>query len=237
MYIPKFNFFHKDQSYAPMYSDLEKDENVGLTSSEQLGDAPTIKELPGHLNEVKFNGSIRWPSPYRGPPSPEVDRAWNDISIVRPLDLPITAESFLDIGSDPDTAAKNAPEFGGGYFAVPEFTHQLHCVNLLRKVSHFKFSYYNAIDPDFTDNIDVFKVHIDHCVEMLRQFVMCNADAGIVTAHWIEQRNRPWPDFNTKHVCRDFEGLLDWTREHQLPEGTPYMPMKPAGAKSMSSPP
>jgi hypothetical protein len=62
---------------------------------------------------------------------------------------------------------------------------------------------------------------------------MCHADAGIVTAHWIEQRNRPWPDFNTKHVCKDFNGLLDWTRKNQLPEGTPYMPLKPVGAKAL----
>jgi hypothetical protein len=38
-------------------------------------------------------------------------------------------------------------------------------------------------------------------------------------------------------VCRDFSGLLDWIREHQLPEGAPYMPLKPAGAKALQSPP
>ncbi|KAK4158884.1 hypothetical protein QBC43DRAFT_348318 [Cladorrhinum sp. PSN259] len=171
--------------------------------------APILEDLDPGLQESRFNGSIRWPSPYRGPPSREVDAAWNRISIVRPLDLKISKEDFHTIGVNPDTAAVNAPEHGGGYFMVPEFTHQLHCVNLLRKASHFKYAYYKAHDPDFRDNEETFKVHLDHCVEMLRQFVMCHADVTIVTAHWIEQRAKPWPDFNTKHVCRDFEKVLD----------------------------
>jgi hypothetical protein len=77
----------------------------------------------------------------------------------------------------------------------------------------------------------------DHCVEMLRQFVMCHADVGLVTAHWIEQRARPWPDFNTKHTCRNFDGIWQWTVVHQMPEGTPMIPLKPDGAKALASPP
>ncbi len=90
--------------------------------------APILEDLDPGLQEFRFNGSIRWPSPYRGPPSREVDAAWNRISIVRPLDLDISREDFHTIGVNADTAATNAPEHGGGYFMVPEFTHQLHCV-------------------------------------------------------------------------------------------------------------
>jgi len=90
--------------------------------------APILEDLDPGLQEFRFNGSIRWPSPYRGPPSREVDAAWNRISIVRPLDLKISKEDFHKIGVNPDTAAVNAPEHGGGYFMVPEFTHQIHCV-------------------------------------------------------------------------------------------------------------
>lgn len=72
---------------------------------------------------------------------------------------------------------------------------------------------------------------------MLRQFVMCHADVGLVTAHWLERRDRPWPDFNTKQTCRNFDAIWQWTIDHQLPEGTPIMPLKPAGAKGLASPP
>ncbi|PQE19591.1 tat pathway signal sequence protein [Rutstroemia sp. NJR-2017a WRK4] len=155
--------------------------------------SPILEDLDPGLQEFRFNGSIRWPSPYRGPPSKEVDAAWNRISIVRPLDLDISKEDFHTIGVNADTAATNAPEHGGGYFMVPEFTHQLHCVNLLRKASYFKYEYYKIHDPDFGDKEETFKVHlasIDHCVEMLRQFVMCHADVTIVTAHRLRKGAR-----------------------------------------------
>ncbi|RYP57813.1 hypothetical protein DL769_009263 [Monosporascus sp. CRB-8-3] len=200
-------------------------------------ESPLLSEVPNVLIESRRNGSIRWPSPYRGEPSYEVDKAWEEISIFRPLDYQLTDEEYLKVGISPETAARNAPEFGGGFFLQPEFSHQLHCVNLLRKASHFKYSYYKTHDPDFRDKDETFKVHLDHCVEMLRQFVMCHAEVGLVTAHWIQQRARPWPDFNTKQICRDFDGVLKWTREHQLPESAPMMPLKPEGAKALPSPP
>ena len=217
--------------------------------------SPLLKDYNRILREIRFNGTLEWPSPYRGPPAPEIDKAWNRVTMVRPLNFSLTDDEYLRVGKDPKTAARNLPEYGGGYFLVPEFTHQLHCVNLLRKVSHFKFGYYNAFDPDFTDNTDIFKVHIgksqihpvlrpsklktilDHCVEQLRQFVMCHADMGVVTAHWIQQRHKPWPDFNTNHMCRDFDQVMDWTKQHLTPVGTPFIPRKPDGAPSLSSPP
>ncbi|OKL63126.1 hypothetical protein UA08_01258 [Talaromyces atroroseus] len=198
---------------------------------------PLLGQVPDTLQEFRFNGSIRWPSPYRGPPSPDVDRAWEKISMFRPLNIPLTEKEFLNVGKSPETAATNPPEYGGGFFLQPEFSHQLHCVNFLRKASHFKYDYYKNHDPDFQDKEETFKVHLDHCVEMLRQFVMCHADIGVVTAHWIEQRARPWPDFNTMHTCRDFEGIWQWTVDHQMPEGTPMIPLKPVGAKALPSPP
>ncbi|KAI0855148.1 hypothetical protein F4860DRAFT_54287 [Xylaria cubensis] len=217
--------------------DLGSSNNTKRLITQTSSYSPILEDLDPGLQEFRFNGSILWPSPYRGPPSREVDAAWNRISIVRPLDLDIPKEDFHTIGANSDTAAENAPEHGGGYFMVPEFTHQLHCVNLLRKASYFKYDYYKIHDPDFGDKEETFKVHLDHCVEMLRQFVMCHADVTIVTAHWIEQRDRPWPDFNTKHVCRDFEKVLEWTNEHSKPVGTPLIPLKPKGAMAMSSPP
>lgn len=113
-------------SYCECYPSLH---SLAFTNSPA---APILEDLDPGLQEFRFNGSIRWPSPYRGPPSPEVDAAWNRISIVRPLDLDISREDFHTIGVNPDTAAQNAPEHGGGYFMVPEFTHQLHCVVSLR---------------------------------------------------------------------------------------------------------
>ena len=55
-----------------------------------------------------------------------------------------------------------------------------------------------------------------HCVEMLRQLLMCNADVGIISFHWVKGYKRPYPDFNTWHQCRDFDQVLKWTQDHRL---------------------
>ncbi|KAJ5612189.1 hypothetical protein N7510_005383 [Penicillium lagena] len=199
--------------------------------------SPILNDIPTTLTEIRMNGTFTFPSIYRGEPSPEIDAAWDRVSMLRPLDIHLTDAEFLKIGRSVETAARNAPENGGGFFLQPEFSHQLHCVNLLRKVSHFKFGYYKPRDPDFTDNVELFKTHIDHCTEMLRQFIMCHADVGIVTAHWIDQRRAAWPDFNTNKVCRDFDAILEWAQDHQLPPGTPLRPSKPLGASALPAPP
>lgn len=72
---------------------------------------------------------------------------------------------------------------------------------------------------------------------MMRQFVMCHADIGLVASHWIAGADHPWPDFNTKKVCRDFDGILEWTLKHQAPPGTAMIPKKPHGAMVLATPP
>ena len=77
----------------------------------------------------------------------------------------------------------------------------------------------------------------DHCIEMLRQFVMCHADVGIVTSHWVEGRSRPYPDFSTAHRCRNFDVIHEWTEAHKAPPLTHPPAGKPDGVKALSSPP
>lgn len=55
---------------------------------------------------------------------------------------------------------------------------------------------------------------VDHCVEFLRQVLMCSSDVAIITYDWVEGHEVPYPDFNTKHQCRDFEKVLRWGKEH-----------------------
>lgn len=73
--------------------------------------------------------------------------------------------------------------------------------------------------------------HQRHCIEMLRQFVMCHADVGMITHRWVKHYPRPYPDFSTWHQCRNFENVLRWTQDKQLkeeeggpPEGWTYVP-------------
>jgi hypothetical protein len=69
------------------------------------------------------------------------------------------------------------PEKGGGIIVEIEAMHQLHCLNLMRKVIYA--DYYSRpenVPVEFMVSDKMFFNHIDHCVDNLRQFIMCKAD-------------------------------------------------------------
>ncbi|CCM06831.1 uncharacterized protein FIBRA_09134 [Fibroporia radiculosa] len=95
-----------------------------------------------------------------------------------------------------------------------EFTHQLHCLNALRKYTYRE--YYDGRDPLFDARADTIRAHADHCIEMLRQTLMCHADTGLITYDWVAGYSTQYPDFSTRHVCRDFPRVLRWAYDHQV---------------------
>ncbi|KAF2170055.1 hypothetical protein M409DRAFT_19664 [Zasmidium cellare ATCC 36951] len=107
------------------------------------------------------------------------------------------------------------PEIGEDlYMASPEVTHQLHCLNFLRKATYGE--YYKDKSGEWTDSPATTRIHLDHCIEMLRQVLMCNADAGVLTMNWVESHSQPYPNFNTWHKCRNFDSVMDWVRGSAL---------------------
>ncbi|KAJ6036866.1 hypothetical protein N7540_001145 [Penicillium herquei] len=199
--------------------------------------SPALKEIDSKYYPVKFNGTLDYPSIYRQDPSPEVDEAWNRLEDIRIMS--ISEDDVLKAGKTTD-AIQIPQKWGGGYMASLEVNHQLHCVNFLRK-SLFR-DYYQTRSVEFSDHPEMIHTHLLHCVEMLRQFVMCHADVGVITHNWVEDYPRPYPDFNTWHQCRNFENVLQWAKDHEM-QGPPYGPSvhhkwtPEPGAKIFASPP
>ncbi|KAG1728438.1 hypothetical protein EDB19DRAFT_1746780 [Suillus lakei] len=187
------------------------------TPSTYLRDIPSIYSPASVVVEpmiVRFNGTLDFPSIYRGPPSPEIDAAWNRISrhvgITR-----MTHEEMLKAGvTDFRSKVRYPDKIGGGYMVSLEVGHQLHCLNLLRKASWLE--YYGSIDTSFRNTPEVVRQHLDHCLEMTRQNIMCNADVTIITWDWVQGYTAPYPNFNTRHQCRNIEKILDWNIEHAI---------------------
>ena len=57
----------------------------------------------------------------------------------------------------------------------------------------------------------------DHCLDPVRTSLQCHADLTPQTFEWIANYCRPWPDFRTTHMCRDFSGLLNFVKAGQIP--------------------
>jgi hypothetical protein len=49
---------------------------------------------------------------------------------------------------------------------------------------------------------------------------MCTVDTGVFGAVWVN-RTHPYTfvDFNTKHVCKNFEQVRKFAEKHQMPSG------------------
>ncbi|PQE13904.1 tat pathway signal sequence protein [Rutstroemia sp. NJR-2017a BBW] len=173
--------------------------------------SPAAKAV--EYERVKFNNTMGTGSPYVGF-GPEVDRAWRAISY-DVGDQMITPDK-LDVIGMPDTHLKvKDPKTGvEGYRVGLEVFHQLHCINLLRQVTYR--DWYEDISGEFKEGPEGLRMHTDHCLEILRMNVQCNADVGVFTLYMLEGDPAPWPELNSWHVCRNFDAVLDWAMENSV---------------------
>jgi len=169
------------------------------------------------LNEyhtVRFDGSFKMDSPFKGPPSPSVDEAWNRNIIFGPMAL--SPSEFHKLNAS-KYSVRLSPEKGGGYLAVPEFAHQLHCVKMLWE--HTYPEYYQEAYNETLQNPEFWHIHADHCADLLRQKLMCDADEGLISFNWMKNHTLAHPNFNTQHRCRDYQAVYTWARSREMREG------------------
>ncbi|KAM3450340.1 hypothetical protein MY3296_006228 [Beauveria thailandica] len=115
-----------------------------------------------------------------------------------------------------ETVVRLDQDSGGGYMGTLEVFHQLHCLNILRKWTYIE--HYSAVDPFWAKENDHRREHtgmcasniqvthganansaagLNHCIDMVRQALMCNADTGLILFHWVKGMPVPSPDFHT----------------------------------------
>ncbi|KAI1118121.1 hypothetical protein F5Y14DRAFT_297904 [Nemania sp. NC0429] len=194
--------------------------------------APAVRAA-GHRHGRMFLGEFDQPSPWRGQPNPDVDEAWEKISHASVIS--VTKEELERLGKFHNSSVMLPPETGGGYMASMESTHQMHCLNLLRMYSYRE--YYAHKLSHFADASKL-RDHVDHCLEMLRQVIMCSTDLHIVTYDWVDHVDYPWPDFSVARQCRRWDNMMDWVRDRAAhsnqrqgllirPEGAATKPIHP----------
>jgi hypothetical protein len=114
--------------------------------------------------------------------------------------------------------------------------------NLVRKSLYYNFDYYNALgEGEFSDDKRTLKFHIckasdfafhskvstnkntlAHCLDIIRQQLMCNVDIAVLgQVWWNKEAPTALPDFNTKHICRNYDTVRQWAKENQAPEYEP----------------
>lgn len=181
--------------------------------------APIFDRLEIPLVTKKMNATLLEPDPlpiYRRPPSPEVDEAWNRLANIKPI--AISRQDVIQLGRDPSVAAKWPESFGFGsdaYIGRIDMFHQIHCLDWLRREANFDH-YYGKKWPPGTPPSDMHRTHVSHCIHLLLQNLMCNANVDIYTHYWADAQLNAFPDFSVNHKCRDFDAILKWQEDNSV---------------------
>ncbi|KAF5313158.1 hypothetical protein D9619_003703 [Psilocybe cf. subviscida] len=146
-------------------------------------------------------------SPFQQPPSDELDEMWEDLYNFGVHRIPKEEAALLPnktsaIPDDPD----------GYYIAELEIFHQLHCLNMIRK------ALYPERYPDMALGGAQADEHVGHCIDAIRQGLMCAADTSVIVWQWDEKQQRTTFRGNVAHTCRNFDAIRDWAMERQITE-------------------
>ncbi|EPS28978.1 hypothetical protein PDE_03924 [Penicillium oxalicum 114-2] len=147
----------------------------------------------GHLIIESKPGDRKW----IGDPTPEMDALWDHVAY---------GSIVLLEGSEAASVRDKTVLYDGYWLTGLDVIHQMHCLNMIRKT--FYPEYYQ-LKPA----VGAERLHLEHCFDYVRQAVMCNSDVTPVPLTWYPSSKKFGPDFRTTHMCRDFEGLLNWSIE------------------------
>lgn len=197
--------------------------------------SPLLSEVDIHYAPVEFNGTFMTEDVYRRPASPEVDAAWEALGVDYRAGVISTEEGLLSgltLGH-----VQRADRYGGGFFVNVEGMHHLHCLNLMRKSLYYNYPYYKDLGTHAFKNDDqILQLHISHCVDTLRQVLMCNVDTGVLGQVWYNpHKPAAFPDFHTTHTCKNYDVVRQWAEEHQAPpvDELPANYLKPANSEDI----
>ncbi|EGR52961.1 uncharacterized protein TRIREDRAFT_53824 [Trichoderma reesei QM6a] len=179
--------------------------------------SPLVRDVPIKYTYQEFNGSFLKENIYRNVGSAEVDKAWEDLGSGYRAGV-ISYKDGIASGLDP-SFVQRAEKYGGGFIVNVEGMHHLHCLNLVRKALYFNYDYYKELgEHAFVNEEFILRLHITHCLDTLRQVLMCNVDTGVLGQVWVDTKEpTAFPVFSTKHVCKNYDDIRKWAELQQAP--------------------
>ncbi|KAI3391312.1 hypothetical protein diail_7600 [Diaporthe ilicicola] len=190
------------------------------------GPSPLYDEINLNPYKTTTNGTF-WPanrpdggSIARHMPNPSDEALWDDWELTTVV--PVTAAGIRELGKDPSTTAKLEDSVWGlgddAYAAVLDVFHQIHCLNQLRKFAYADYYHMKIANAD-PEALTTHEVHTNHCVDILLQAIQCAGNllfTELVTMHWTERQQYPFPDMSTNRQCVEFDRITQWRNENRV---------------------
>ncbi|TDZ14575.1 Cyclochlorotine biosynthesis protein O [Colletotrichum orbiculare MAFF 240422] len=117
-----------------------------------------------------------------------------------------------------------------GYVVGLEMFHTLHCLDYIRTTFWPEKYFASAVQGDQKANNHM-KFHRDHCLEALRQYVMCHGDLSPIPSVYYKGLGRNYNNLlDVSHTCRNFDMIRDWQMARYNGSGVDAVPRKPKRA-------
>ncbi|KAI0186505.1 hypothetical protein EV127DRAFT_371071 [Xylaria flabelliformis] len=157
----------------------------------ELAFSPAESAIQYKIQHLGFESS-----PFTGEPRPELDQAWS--RLLRSTMVKISKNEMTRMNK-----TSIAMKDGSGYLGYLEAHHMLHCVKRL-----YQFQHQDAY-PKLRSGGTFSLKHHEHCLEVLRQGIMCNADVSVNTFFW-EDPNTIKGDRSGNRKCVDWDSIQAW---------------------------
>lgn len=145
--------------------------------------------------------------------------------------ISVSSSDIIRVGHNLSTAARFPVEAGGAYIGVAVGTHQLHCLHYIWQDHHS--SHFPDVQTKIKDIPEMYERHFEHCVDYVRQSLMCHFDTTLVTYDWVLNHPNPTPNSNAIHKCVDWDGVQGWLAAQavEMPDGFQWS--QPEGQESL----
>ncbi|KAH6694883.1 hypothetical protein DL95DRAFT_468325 [Leptodontidium sp. 2 PMI_412] len=137
---------------------------------------------------------------YVGPPTDEIDTAWQELLRGRYLNV---TEEEAEMAFGRPHGLYNHP--GLGFLIGLDVYHALHCVDELRRALDREHYYNKQTKHGFPE-----RAHRDHCLDHLRQQLMCHADLTPIPVIWYEAHGRSFVQSDVVHTCRNWDRIQEF---------------------------
>ncbi|KAJ7694807.1 hypothetical protein B0H17DRAFT_1056873 [Mycena rosella] len=138
---------------------------------------------------------------FRIPPSPQLDEAWNNLYNFGISQIPKSQAVLLPNKTHP------IPGDEENYIVELDVFHNLHCLNMIRKRIHSDY---------YPDSLKMEISHMDHCIDWVRQSLMCAGDTSVIVWQWDPAQNITTFQGDVAHTCRNFDKLREWGKSHKI---------------------
>ncbi|KAI1196276.1 hypothetical protein F5X97DRAFT_334791 [Nemania serpens] len=152
-------------------------------------------------------------NPFTGIPRDELDAAWHDLLHNDNIRVP---KDYLDERNLNSVYTKDGSE---GIASLSVY-HSLHCLKKVKKMLFKEYYHANKSEEAMARE----EKHVDHCVEYIRESLMCQPDLSMVTFRWInntaqhEDKSAFYPtNFDSDmHTCAKWQHLDSWAGERMF---------------------